>query len=136
MGWSAAGDVRFDWDAGIAHSIYEDEAIELPIEPGILDRLTADIATIVALRSGAEPGGYDLVHRNAIRRYEFRRLGEERIEVPAGTFDTIKYARQRPGSSRTVLVWYSADENFLPVRIEQQKNGKTKISTVATSLSH
>ena len=129
-------DVRFDWEAGIAHSVYEGTAKELPVEPGVLDRVTADIATIVALRAGREPGGYDMVHRNDIKRYEYRLLGEEQIEVPAGTFDTLKYMRQRPGSSRSILVWYAVDENFLPVRIDQQKNGKTSISTVATELRH
>ena len=51
-------DITFDWDTGMAHSIYKDEAKDFEITPGILDRLTADIAAMQKLRSGTEPGSY------------------------------------------------------------------------------
>ena len=127
-------DIRFNWDDGIAHSLYKGEAKDIEIKPGILDRLSADIIVIKDLREGNTPGGYDITDRNSIRRYEFTAMGEATLEVPAGTFDTVKYLRQRPGSSRGTLIWYATDKDYLPVRIEQQKHGKTTITMVATVL--
>jgi hypothetical protein len=128
-------DIRFDWSEKIAHSVYEGEAKDIPIHTGMLDRLAADIIVINELRAGRNPTGYDIVDRNSVRRYEFTELGEEQMEVPAGTFDTVKYRRQRPGSSRSTLIWYAKDHNFLPIRIEQQKRGKTAITMVAMNIA-
>jgi len=128
-------DIRFDWSENIAHSVYEGEPKDIPIAPGMLDRLAADIIVINELRAGRTPGGYDIVDRNSVRRYEFTKLGDEEMEVPAGTFDTVKYRRQRPDSTRSTLIWYAKDHNYLPVRIEQQKRGETKITMVAMNLA-
>jgi hypothetical protein len=128
------GEVRFDWGQNIAFSTYEGEAVELEVQPGVLDRLSADVAAIQALRDGGQPGSYDLITRNRLRTYAFEYLGEERVSVPAGKFDTVKYRRQRPGSTRSVILWYAPAAGYLPVRMENQKNGKSSIKTVALKL--
>jgi hypothetical protein len=127
-------DIQFDWQSGIATSTHESETVELPISPGMLDRLTADIAAIQELRNGRPLTGFDLVDRNEIRRYEFTLQGEETIKVPAGTFKTVKYLRARPGSSRATLIWFAPGKAFLPVKITQLKRGKPVIDMVATVL--
>lgn len=124
--------ITFDWEAGTAASVYEQEPADIQLEPGVQDRLSADIAVILDLRSGREPGRYAIAEKNQIRQADYTDLGEEQAEVPAGTFDTRKFRRQRPGSSRSTLIWYAADAAWLPVRIEQQKDGKTNVTMVAT----
>jgi len=127
-------DIRFDWEACVAHSNYKGEAKDIPIKPGILDRLSADIIVIMGLRAGHAPGSYEITDRNSVRTYVFEALGEELMQVPAGEFRTLKFKRQRPGSTRSTLIWYAPDMDYLPVRIEQQKHGKTAITIVATLL--
>jgi len=127
-------DIRFDWEACVAHSNYKGEAKDIPIKPGILDRLSADIIVIMGLRAGHDPGSYEITDRNSVRTYAFEALGEETMKVPAGEFRTLKFKRQRPGSTRSTLIWYAPDMDYLPVRIEQQKHGKTAITLVATQL--
>jgi hypothetical protein len=100
----------------------------------MLDRLTADIAMIQKLRNGETPTGFDLVDRNEIRRYEYTLQGEETIKVPAGTFQTVKYLRNRPGSSRATLIWFAPGMDYLPVKIAQLKRGKSVIEMFATLL--
>jgi len=126
--------IQFNWQTGIATSTHETETVELPIRAGMLDRLTADIAAIQKLRNGETLTGFDLVDRNEIRRYEFTLQGEETINVPAGTFKTVKYLRARPGSSRATLIWFAPDMEYLPVKITQLKRGESVIEMFATVL--
>lgn len=128
--------IDFDWNAGVAHSIYKDEAKDLELSAGTLDRLTADIAAIRKLRMGLEPGSYELVHRNSLRTYAFTPQGKEIITVPAGEFATVKYLYQRPGSSRSALIWYAPELDYVPVKVEQFKRGKAQIEMVAISVQN
>ena len=118
--------VDFDWPAGIATSLHDGERRQLTIKAGILDRLSADLAAILDLRQGKVLEGYDMVYRNEIRRYEFRFGGEEAIVTPAGTFSTLRYLRQRPGSRRSTIIWFAPELCYQPVKVEQQRDGKTR----------
>lgn len=127
--------IHFDWEAGTAASIHEGEPAEITLIPGLQDRLSADIAVILDLREGRQPETYDILERNEIRNYVYTDMGDETVKVPAGTFTTRKFLRQRPGSSRGTLIWYATEAAYLPVRIEQQKNGKTAVTMVASRIS-
>ena len=126
-------DIRFDLEAGVAHTKHEGQEVTYPIDSTTLDRLSADIVAILELRAGRTPGAYEIADDDSIRTYGFELLGEEQIEVPAGKFHTLKFKRQRPGSSRSTLIWYAPEANYLPVRMEQLKRGKTKVTSTLTS---
>ena len=128
-------DIRFDWDSGSAASIYEEEAATLPLEGEVYDRISADIVIINDLRNGLEPRSLRIAEKNEVRDYEFTFQGKETVEVPAGTFDTVKYLRQRIGSSRSTLIWYAPAADYLPVRMEQLKRGDPVATSVATTIS-
>jgi hypothetical protein len=125
-------DIRFDWPAATAHIKHAGKSLELEIETGTLDRLSTDISAILELRAGRIPGDYPIIDEDSITVYGYEFLGEERIKVPAGEFQTLKYKRQRPGSSRNTLIWFAPEADYLPVRVEQQKRGKTVITSKAT----
>jgi hypothetical protein len=127
-------DIEFNWETGIAHSVYKGVPKDIDISAGMLDRLTADIAAIHELRNNRKPTSYEITHRNSIRLYEFTQQGEETVSVPAGKFRTVKYLRQRPGSSRATLIWFAPEADYLPVKIVQLKRGKSQIVMVATLL--
>lgn len=127
-------EIRFDWDEGIAFSEHKGESFRTPVQRGILDRLSADIFVIMELRAGRTPDNYAIADGKKIDIYGMEALGEEEVEVEAGSFKALKFKRQRAGSSRSTLIWYAPDADYLPVRIEQQKNDKTVVAMVATRL--
>ncbi len=128
-------EIRFDWDAGVAASRYEQEEANLTLSDNVYDRITADIVIIGDLRNGREPRTLRIAEKNQIRDYTFTPQGREQVKVPAGTFDTVKYLRQRPGSSRSTMIWYAPEIGYLPVRMEQLKRGKTNVTSVATDIT-
>jgi hypothetical protein len=127
-------DIEFDWDNNIAHSVFVGEPMQIELRPGVLDRLTGDVAAIYALRSGTAPSRQEITDGESIDIIEFTPQGRETITVPAGKFETVKYLRQRPGSSRAAMIWYAVDAGYLPAKIEHLKRGKTNITMVAMQL--
>jgi hypothetical protein len=128
-------DIRFDWSSGIAHTQHEGQTTERTLEPETIDRLSTDVTAIVELRAGRVPGEYSIIDDDSIKIYGYEFLGEETIKVPAGEFQTLKFNRQRPGSSRSMLIWFAPDAGYLPVRTEYLKRGKTTITSTATVLN-
>lgn len=130
------GSITFDWKNMIAASVYEGTAADLALpDSDIYDRISADVVVIMDLRNGRQPRNMRVAEKNQLRDYGFTFEGEATIETPAGTFDTVRYLRQRSGSSRSTRIWYASDKGFLPVRMEQLKNGKTAVTSEAKSVT-
>jgi len=116
-------------------SVYEGNPTTLPLKQDVYDRISADVVIMMDLRNGRQPRELRIAEKNQLREYTFTFQGEETVAVPAGTYRTVKYLRQRTGSSRSTLIWFAMDAHFVPVRMEQLKRGKTNVTSVATSLA-
>ena len=123
----------FDWNAGIAHSNHQEELADVELRPGMLDRMSADFQVTLDLQAGKQPSAYTMIHRNSAKTYEFMYQGEETVKTPAGTFKTIKYLRQRPGSSRSAYIWYAPEVAYQAVKVIQLKNGKKGVTLLLSS---
>mgnify|MGYP003312422238 FL=1 len=71
------------------------------------------------------PDRYTLVDNDGISIYEYSTDGEETLDTPMGLVVAQKFIQQRRGSSRRTIIWMSSKLDYLPVRIEQQRNGIT-----------
>jgi hypothetical protein len=49
----------------------------------------------------------------------------EAIKTKGGSFDTVKYRRYRTGSSRSTLIWFAAELEYLPVRMQHFNKDKS-----------
>jgi len=122
--------ITFDWTQGIAHSQRNGEQAELKLEPRVLDHSLIQIALMRDLAADRPLAAYFIVEKNELRRYQYERVGEGSVETPAGTFRTIEVLQTRSGSTREMHYWCAPDLNYLPVRIEQHKEGKVLLSMV------
>ena len=125
------GSILFDWQNLSAASVYEGDSAELQLGNDIYDRISADVVVIMDLRNGRQPRDMRVAEKNQLREYTYTFEAEERIETPAGDFDAVRYLRQRTGSSRATRIWYARDKGFLPVQMEQLKDGKTAVTSTA-----
>jgi len=115
---------RFDWEKMIAYSNHQEERVDVPLSEGVLDRMSADLKVTLDQQDGVKPGDYRMVHRNHVKTYKFTYQGVEKVKTPMGTFDTIKYLRQREGSSRAATIWYAPELDYQPVKVVQTKKGR------------
>ncbi len=124
---SRSESVDFDWASNVAQSTYKDESWSLPLQPGIMDKLSygtrmgRDIST-----GGLTEVSYNIVDAEDIEVHLYRVTAEEVLSTPAGNLNTLRIERIRdPGSSRKTTVWLAKDWGYLLVRLEQVSDSGT-----------
>jgi Protein of unknown function (DUF3108) len=121
------GRLHFDWDRGRATGRIKREDIDLALEPGVQDRLSIQIAVVVALLRGQEPGTVSLIDGNKVKRYIYTRKDTAQVDTPLGKLDTVLYESTREGgSSRVSRFWLVPKLQFMPARAEQVRKGKVE----------
>lgn len=126
--------IEFDWHERRAASDYDGERKPLELGDGTLDRQLMQIAMMRDLAAGVREAAYVVVDRHDVKRYEIDVVAEETVTVPAGEYRTLKIERRRPGSSRSSLLWCAPELGYLPVRLEQLKDGKVIATLTLTAV--
>jgi hypothetical protein len=114
--------VQFDWEHGRVTGVYEDVKVDMPLQPGIQDDLSVQIALMVELLAGREPKQFQMIDKNTVREYRYVHEGEESISTAFGKIDTIVYAAQKTGSPRVTRFWCAPSRGYIPMRVEQKKD--------------
>ena len=76
------------------------------------------------------PDSYRSVDDDGVREYSYTRLEDRPTETGIGELKTVRLSQQREGSSRETILWLAPELAYLPVRIEQIRDGE--IETVFT----
>ena len=117
--------ITFDWNAGTALSVEDDELWTLKLETQVYDPLSHQFMMSQQLlndRSLAYSKSYEykIVDGDEIETHLYEFVGEEILETPLGKLNTIKLERVRStGSSRPTTIWLAPEWEFLVARIEQ-----------------
>jgi hypothetical protein len=114
-------DVQFDWEHGRVTGVYEDVKVDMPLQPGIQDDLSVQIALMVELLAGREPQQFQMIDKNTVREYRYTRETQESVSTPLGKIDTIVYRSQKTGSPRVTRFWCAPSRGYVPMRVEQTK---------------
>jgi hypothetical protein len=113
--------VQFDWEHGRVTGVYEDVKVDMPLQPGIQDDLSVQIALMVELLAGREPQQLEMIDKNTVREYRYTRETQESLSTPLGKIDTIVYRSQKTGSPRVTRFWCAPSRGYIPMRVEQTK---------------
>lgn len=121
----------FDWNntaaAGSVAGHYQDRDFNMDVPRGVQDRLSIQLAAMLALQAGREPGKLVMLEKDELQNYSILRQGNEHVQVPAGEYDTLVLKSERTGSSRSTRYWYAAKLGYIPVRAERISKGKVDI---------
>jgi len=126
--------IDFDWAGGAAHVTKENGRTDLPLENGVHDRGTLQLALMLELDAGSVPAAHALIDDDSVKTYSYEVAGEETLTTPAGTYDTVKVVQRREGSSRHTLIWLAPELRHLPVKIEQRRDGETLTTLLLESV--
>lgn len=126
--------IAFDWDRGIAVVTDADGPTELPLHNGVLDRGSMQVAVMRDMATPTGPDRYVLADADSLRTYEYEPAGEETVTTPAGEFRTVAFMQRREGSSRTMTVWAAPELQYLPVKIEQRRDGALQTALILESV--
>ena len=117
--------VDFDWENGVATTAAQARTMRSALAEGMLDRGSMQVAVMLDLR-GAAPDAYTLVDADGIGVYDYSMDGEQPLDTPLGVIAAQKYIQQRHNSTRRTVIWVAETLNYLPIRIEQQRDGVTR----------
>jgi hypothetical protein len=116
--------VEFDQAAREIRVTSESGPQILPLEHDLLDRGTLQVALMRDLTACKPPDAYRYVDDDGINLSRYERLDDQPAETGIGTLPTQRYSQQREGSSRKTVLWMAPELAYLPVRIEQFRNGE------------
>jgi hypothetical protein len=127
--------ITFDSAAGEIRVTGPEVAKTLPFEPDLLDLGSIQVALMRDLASCNMPAAYRVVDDDGIKVYGYERLDDEEIETGIGAVTAVRLVQQREDSSRRVIIWLAPAYAFVPVRIEQIRDGETRSVMALESLS-
>lgn len=123
----------FDWLRKQVHYLRDGKSRDLPLEVGMVDRLTVQHRLQQDLKQLSEPRGvlaYKVVEKAKVRDYIFQIHGEERVETPHGHYKAIKIERLSKNKKRKTFFWCAPELGYLPIRILQDDDGHTYESSL------
>lgn len=113
--------IAFDYSAGRILNSVNGSSWDMPIEPGVVDKLAYQVLLMQDLAAGPHELRYRIADGGRIKTYDFEVLGSEPLTTPAGAFTALKLRRHRTGDERTTTIWCATELNFLPVRVDQEE---------------
>ncbi|BCR03333.1 hypothetical protein DESUT3_04020 [Desulfuromonas versatilis] len=120
------GHLAFGWAEQKVSGEVKEKPVALPVEPGLQDRLSIQIAVMTTLLRGEVPGTFPMIDGDEIKHYSYTPAGSASLKTKTGDFATVSYESTRPGSIRVSRVWYAPALGYLPVRAEQKRKGKVE----------
>lgn len=128
-------ELSFDWQAMRVSNHVEDSRWEMEMPAGTLDKLASQLAMMLALRDGETDISFNIADDGELKEYRFRVVGKETLELPAGTFDTVKITKVRENKKRETYIWCAPALDYLPVRIWQREKDDTEYQSDLTEFS-
>jgi Protein of unknown function (DUF3108) len=125
----------FDWKTLQVTMQYQGERKTEPMFPDTQDRLSFLLA-LSLLPGKAQSTSYHVVDGKGLSHHKYQVLGRERLETPAGAFDTVKVARLSEGERKeTADLWLAAELGYIPVRLLVIQDDGTRLDQIAVRVS-
>jgi hypothetical protein len=120
--------LEFDMAAG---KVKDDRGREREVPANAQDRFGLQQAMrlwLITHQSEKDPGPveFTMVDVDRVRTYKFAITAREKIEIPAGAFDTIRVERV-DSKKRISRFWIAPSKDWMPVKVESGKNGKVEL---------
>lgn len=116
--------LRFDWSANQIQARDNQEQVNLPLSPGVMDPLSLNLRVMWDLQRGHTLGQYALVDETELKTYQVKNEGGEDLNTSLGKLRTVRISQSKPGKTRITTFWFATDLHYLPVRVAQEKDGK------------
>lgn len=105
-------------------STYRGKTINLNMAQQAFDDLSLEVQIRQDLLNGKFSGNYYMAKKDKVEKTPFKRSGNTKITVPAGTFDTVRVDRVHDDNSRSTSFWLAPSLDYLPVKVSQINDGK------------
>ena len=114
---------------GKAVGIYEGSEVDLDVKQAVWDPLSIQVPLMLHAGKNLPPHEHGMFLKGEFKYYLFENLGKEDVSFDGNQYTAVKMAGKETRRDRAMYAWLVPELHYLPVKIEQWKNGKLK-STV------
>ncbi|MDX1405428.1 MAG: DUF3108 domain-containing protein [Woeseiaceae bacterium] len=123
-------DLDFNWREQEITGFINGEDFHAPLDGEVHDRVSLQYGLMYDLLNGGEKQKYLLQDADELKPLTIANVGMKTVEVPYGEFSALGIQHQREGSSRVTTLWCAEELGWLPVIIEQHRNGKLRLRAI------
>ena len=116
----------FDEAAGRVLGRYKDKDVDLELKPYWQNRISAQLAAIIALRHGAPIPDYWVFDRGRWKRYRFEVLREQVVKAGKSTYDAVEVRYASEDKDRSWSMYCAPKLDYVPVLLTHSEGGKRK----------
>lgn len=127
--------LAFDWESGIVVNNVAGSRWNMAVPAGTHDKLSTQLGMMAALAQGEKNFSFDVADGGTLKKFRYRVLGWKSLEVPAGSYRTIKITMSSGKGRYNTLAWCAPELNYLPVKIVRHEQGEAAYSSYLESFS-
>jgi hypothetical protein len=121
----------FDWDRRLAT---DENGVARPIPDDAIDSFALQQAVRLWVAAHANDrdapiARFTMVDQKNLTHYQFHIVGREKVDTPAGSFDTVRLERIDNPNKRGSF-WCAPSRDYMPVVIETRNGGKPTVRMV------
>lgn len=117
----------FDYDASAVTGHINDEEFRFEFDGPVHDRVSIQYELMHNLLNQESDGEYALLDGDELKELTVTNIGRRQVRVPFGKFEAIGIQHRAAESSRVSTLWCVEALGYLPVVIEQHRDGKLRV---------
>jgi hypothetical protein len=120
----------FDWQHSKVTGLINHEDFDLDLQGLVHDRVSIQYQLMLDLLNDSASDEYVLIDHKGIKPLQISNIGNKKIKVPFGEFEAIGIQHRKQDSDRITTLWCAEELGYLPVLIEQHRDGKLAVRAV------
>lgn len=101
----------------------------------VQDNQTYMLQAALDLGQGQQALSYEVFEKKRSKPFNFRVIGEEVLETPAGRFNAVKVQQIRKDKNREIFAWFAKDKHYVLLKLVDRKKGKKRYEINITKLT-
>jgi len=137
-------DVRFkiNWKtnrkqglSGRVVGIHEGQKVDINIDQPVWDPLSIQVPIMIDAARNLPPHEHGMFLKGEFKHYLFENHGDEAISLNGKEYVALKIAGRETKRDRAMYAWIVPELHYIPIKIEQWKNGELKSTVVLESVT-
>ena len=129
--------ISFDWSDAAAIKItgnYKNSTYEISSEKTVWGRHLIPLIMSKELLTNNNISGhtFHITDKGGLQNYTYALEHHETMEFSGKTYPVLKFSIKRKNSNRMSYIWLSGAHHYLPLKIEQYKDGDLNVSMLMT----
>lgn len=124
--------IRFDWSTNLASGTVGEDEVQLQLDGVSHDAVSIQYELMHDLLNGGPSASYVIFDVDKLLPVTVSNTGRKTVTTKAGSYDVIGIQHHREDKSRTTTLWCAPELDYLPVIIEQHRDGKLRFRATLT----